>query len=413
MGLERDPSLAKVLDQISPARLRTDDSTLAAFGTRHTMSDTVSDVRGIGAARRWLFRTLSSDAKACGGCLRVEYDPFDIVAEQAPGQPNVHVVNVLAWLPGRDTTRVVVMGGHHDSCRCSLDRYDGTGNAPGADDDASGSSAMLELARVFSANYPHGLQATVIFALYSGEEEGLWGSAHLAQRLHRQGYHVVAGMTDDIVGNVVAENGQVDSMSVRIFGADPDNGPSRELLRYTWAVGAMYEPWFEVLPVFRLDRLGRGGDHIPFVQLGDAGLRFTERLEDYMRQHLPTDDFAHVNFDYVARVARLNGAVVGSLASAPPPPDSTHAVRDSVSGGLFWHLQWRAAPGAVRYEVLVRRTTSPTYERVIDAGPSISYLVREQLDDEWAAVRSVGPQGARSLATSVLPQPRPLPGGAR
>ena len=401
--------LAAALADISPARLRADDSTLVAFGTRHTLSDTMSDTRGVGAARRWLYRTLTQDAHACGGCLRVEYDPFDVAAERAPGKPTVHVVNVLAWLPGRDTTRVVVMGGHHDSCRCSLDLFNATSDAPGANDDGSGSSAVLELARVFSERYPHGLEATVVFALYSGEEEGLWGSIHLAERLHRQGYHVVAGMTDDIVGNVRDETGRVDSTSVRIFGAEPENGPSRELARYVWALDGLYEPDFQIVPVFRVDRLGRGGDHIPFVMAGDAGLRFTERLEDYARQHLPTDDFAHVDFDYVARVARLNGATIGALAAAPAPPDSAFAVRDTASGGQFWHLAWTPVAGAVRYEVLVRRTTSPTYERVIDAGPATSYLLREQLDDEWAAVRAVAPTGARSLALSVLRVARPTP----
>jgi hypothetical protein len=407
MGLVRDPKLAEALSEVSVARIRATDSTLAAFGTRHAMSDTVSSTRGVGAARRWIFQTLSGYSTDCGGCLRIEYDPAMVTIQRDPQKRSVNIVNVLAWLPGRDTGRVIVMGGHYDSCRCSLDSFDATNDAPGADDDGSGSSAVIELARVFAKHYPHGFDATVIFALYSGEELGLLGSSHLAERLHKGGYHVVAGMTDDIDGNVVAQDGQVDSSSVRIFAADPDNSPSRELGRYVWALDAIYEPEFTALPVFRVDRIHRGGDHMPFVGAGDAGLRFTERLENYTRQHLPTDDFAHVNFGYTSRVAKLNGATIGSLAAAPATPDSVVATRDAATGGQHWKITWKPVAGAVRYEVLLRETTSPTYTRVLDAGAAPPFALNDQLDDLWAGVRAVGADGARSL-TATIPPPVPL-----
>ncbi|HXY30587.1 MAG TPA: M28 family peptidase [Gemmatimonadaceae bacterium] len=403
IGLVRDPQLAAALGDVSADRIRANDSMLISFGTRNTLSDTVSKTRGIGAARRWIFETLSGYSRACGGCLKVEYDAAMMVMDRHPQKPTVNVVNVLAWLPGRDTTRVLVIGGHYDSCVCAIDRFDSTSDAPGADDDGSGSSAMIELARVFSKRYPRGLEATVIFALYAGEEQGLFGSTHLAERLHNAKYRVVAGMTNDIVGNVVADDGRTDSTSMRIYGADPDNGPSRELARYVWGLGSIYQPDFAVLPTFRLDRINRGGDHIPFVRAGDAGLRFTERLENYKRQHLPTDTFNHVNFGYVARVARLDAATVGSLASAPAVPDSASAARDSASGGQAWRLSWKPVPGAARYEVLVRRTTDATYTKVIDAGSGTSYLLADQLDDLWAGVRAVGANGHRSLAVVVPP----------
>src|SRR5947207_6661677 len=326
IGLKRDPALAAAIAEISAAQIRATDSTLVSFGTRHAMSDTVSNTRGIGAARRYLFNKLTGYSKACGGCLRVEYDPALMEMRGHPQRPTVNIVNVIAWLSGRDTSRVVVMGGHYDSCICSrsdlgpLARFEATQDAPGADDDGSGTSAVMELARVFSKYFPKGLETSIIFVAYSGEEEGLYGSTHLAQRLHAAGYKVVAAFTDDIVGNVAAEDGTVDSTTVRIFGAEPDNGPSRELARYAWATGLIFNPSFAVLPVFRLDRISRGGDHSPYVALGDPGLRFTERLENYKRQHLPTDDFAHVNFGYAANVARDNAAVVGALATAPAPP---------------------------------------------------------------------------------------------
>ncbi len=412
IGLVRDPALAATIAEISAARIRETDSALVSFGTRHTMSDTVSSTRGIGAARRYLFAKLSGYSKACGGCLRVEYDPALLEMRGHPDHAMVNVVNVVAWLPGRDTTRVLVMGGHYDSCICAradlgpLARFEATQDAPGADDDASGTSAVVELARVFSRRFPRGLETSVLFVAYSGEEQGLYGSTHLAQRLHAAGYKIVSAFTDDIAGNVVADDGTIDSTSVRIFGADPDNGPSRELARYAWATGTLYHPSFRVLPVFRLDRISRGGDHSPFVGLGDPGLRFTERLENYKRQHLPTDDFAHVNFGYVANVARLNASVVGTLANAPAPPLAL-ARRDQASGGQKWVVSWREIPGAVRYEVLFRRTTAPSYEKIYQAGAATSYLLPDQLDDGWAGVRAVGANGHRSL-TSAVPPPCPI-----
>lgn len=408
MGLKRDPAIAALIAEISERRIRETDSALVAFGTRHTMSDTLSGRRGIGAARRYLHRKLSEYSIDCGGCLRVEYDEAMIRMRGHPDTPTVNVVNVAAWLPGWDTTRVVVMGAHYDSCLCALPelgaraRFEATRDAPGADDDGSGTAAVLELARVFSKRFPRGLETTIIFVAYAGEEQGLLGSTHFARRLHDGGYKVVAGMTDDIVGNVVADDGTRDSTSVRIFGADPDNGPSRELARYAQAAGFIYNRAFRILPVFRLDRVSRGGDHSPFVGLGDPGLRFTERLENYKRQHLPTDVLAHVNFRYVANVARLNAAVIGSLAAAPAAPTAL-ARRDQPSGGQKWMINWSAVPGASSYEVLYRHTTSPTYEKIYEVGANISFLLPDQLDDGWAGVRSVGTNGHRSITTAVPP----------
>lgn len=412
LGLARDPALAAAIADISASEIRATDSALVSFGTRHAMSDTLSNTRGIGAARRYLLAKLQGYSQACGGCLRVEFDPAMMEMRGHPDHPMVNIVNVLAWLPGRDTTRVVVMGGHYDSCGCArtelgpLARFEATQDAPGADDDGSGTSAVMELARVFSKHFPRGLEASVIFVAYSGEEEGLYGSTHLAQRLHAAGYKVVSAFTDDIVGNVVADDGRVDSTSARIFGAEPDNGSSRELARYAWATGTIYNPSFQVLPVFRLDRISRGGDHSPYVSLGDPGLRFTERLENYKRQHLQTDDFAHVNFGYVANIARLNASVIGSLANAPAPPAAL-ARRDQASGGQRWMITWRPVPGATKYEVLFRRTYAPTYEKIYQAGDTTSFLLPDQLDDGWAAVRSVGANGHRSL-TSAVPPPCPI-----
>jgi hypothetical protein len=412
-GFVKDAKLATVLGEIEPARIRMYDSMLVSFGTRHTMSDTLSSTRGIGAARRWIKEQLSVWDRDCNGCLNVQYHEAAVPITRRIDRPVVNVVNVLGWMKGRDTSRVVVIGGHYDSCVCSQDAWDFTSDAPGADDDGSGTAAVMELARVFAKHYPQGLETSVIFALYAGEENGLLGSTALAQRLRAEGYTVVAAFTDDIVGNVVADDGTKDDNTIRIFADDPDNGPSRELGRYVWAIGATYTPTVNILPVFRLDRIGRGGDHSPFVRQGDAGLRFTEMYENYKRQHLPTDDLANVDFNYVAKVARLNAATVGSLAAAPPMPTRVRTRRDRASGGQKWEILWEAIPQASGYEILWRRSISAQWEKVIPvpAGQT-ALVVDEQLDDGFVGVRSIGAGGHRSLAQIYPAPPAPRPAGA-
>lgn len=408
LGFAKDARIAAALGDISPARMRANDSTLVAFGTRHTMSDTLSATRGIGAARRWILAQLQQYAKDCGDCLRVEYDTGTAVVGRSPERPQVRMVNVVAWLPGRDTSRVVVIGGHYDSCICSTNSMDFTSDAPGADDDGSGTVAVMELARVVGKRFPRGFDASIAFILYTGEEQGLLGSTQFAERLKREGKKVTAAFTDDIIGNVVADDGRTDSTSVRVFAVDSLAIGGGELARYVWATGALYQPGFEVLPVLRLDRLGRGGDHRPFVERGIPGLRFSERLENYKRQHLPTDSLADVNFSYVAKVARLNLATVVSLASAPARPEQTAYARDRNSGGQAFTIRWSPVAGAASYELLVRRTTAPTYTRIVNAGTATEFLLDEQLDDVWVGVRAVGADGHRSLTTVVG-----APGGAR
>lgn len=406
LGLQQDARIVAAMAEVSPARLRMMDSMLVSFGTRNTLSDTLSSARGIGAARRWIHAQLTQASKDCGGCLRIEYDTGTATVGRAPNRPSVHLVNVVAWLPGRDTTRVVVIGGHYDSCVCSVPNggsFDTVADAPGADDDGSGTVAVMEAARVTGKHFPRGHDATIAFVLYTGEEQGLLGSTQFAERLTREGKRVTAGFTDDIVGNITAEDGRVDSMSVRVFVVDSLALGGPELARYVWATGALYQPSFEVIPILRLDRLGRGGDHRPFHERGAPALRFTERLENYKRQHLPTDALNDVDFAYVARVARLNLATVVSLAAAPARPDSTNYARDSrgTSGGQAFTIRWSAVPNAVGYELLVRRTTAPTYTRIVATGNVTQFVLDEQLDDVWVGVRAVGADGHRSLTTVV------------
>jgi len=214
-GLQRDTLVSAALADIDPAHIRHTDSALVSFGTRNTFSDTLSTTHGIGAARRWIHAQFEQYSRDCGGCLKVEYYGKVQDVKRAVGRDTItrsaNIVDVLAWLPGRDTTHVVVMSGHYDSCVCSAGgSFDSTSTAPGADDDGSGTSAVVELARVLSKRYPKGLASSIIFVAVAAEEQGLYGSKQLAERLHDQGYKVVAGMTDDIVGNTTAEDGSTD-----------------------------------------------------------------------------------------------------------------------------------------------------------------------------------------------------------
>lgn len=424
IGLKEDARIRAMLRDVDPAMIRMYDSMLVSFGTRNTYSDTLSPTRGNGAARRWIHATMSRFSADCGGCLMVEFDTATVETPRNPDSPRRRITNVAAWLKGRDTNRVIVIGGHYDSCICATGpgaSRDSVSDAPGANDDGSGTSAIIELARVFSRAYPRGLDATVIFVAHDAEEHGLLGSRALAQRLQKSGYEILAGMTDDIVGNVTAEDGYTDSTSVRIFGADPDTSKSREFARFVWGVGELYLPRFEVFPVWRLDRFGRGGDHRPYVEMGVPGLRFTERVENEKRQHRPADVLAWVNFGYIANVVRLNAASIASLAFAPATPDSARARRDvATSGGRRWQLSWAPVKDAVAYEILLRRTTSPQYERIYMVGNATSYELNYQLDDAWAGIRAVGANGFKGL-TAVVPnaaprrpqQTQPAPRGER
>jgi hypothetical protein len=401
--VQKDPQIAQLVANVSADSARAYLTRLVGFGTRHTMSDTVSATRGIGAARRYIYETFQRFSRACGGCLEVYYDAHDAVNPRAPGRPVVRVVNVVARLKGNtDPDRLVILMGHYDSCICTTDQNDFTSDAPGANDDGSGTVAVMELARVFSKQFPRGLAATVLFVPVAGEEQGLLGSGSMADSLATDSTKFVyAALTTDIGGNIRGQKGGIDSTSMRVFAGEPDDGPSRQLARYIEAVGEAYQPNVDVRVIERLDRIGRGGDHRPFWEKGSAAVRFSESLENYMQQHLADDKLEFVHFPYVQKVARINGAATAHLALAPAPPDSARMQRLREGGGADWKLSWRVAPGATRYEITVRKTTEAHISRVVDVGNVTEYtLLDTQADDLWIGIRSVGPNGHRSLIRS-------------
>lgn len=408
----RDPAIVAMVRSISADSLQTDLTTLVSFGTRHTLSDTLSSTRGIGAARRWLHRRFEDFARGCGGCLTVEYDAH-FTANERTRNDTVRVVNVIAKLPGRtEPNRIIIVEGHYDSCICSVSMTDATSDAPGANDDGSGTVTVLALARAFSKAFPRGLGASVWFVAVAGEEQGLLGSTGLANALARRtDIKVYAALTSDIAGNIHGQKGGIDSMSLRVFSGEPNDGPARQLARYIERIGEAYVPSIDVRVIERLDRISRGGDHIPFWQQGFAAVRFSESLENYLHQHRPEDRLEFVSFPYIQKLARVNAAATANLAIAPAPPDSLKLQRQVESGGADWLLTWKGPPiaaGVAGYEVTIRGTTEPRISRVVHVGNVTSYLLKDtQADDLWIGIRSIGASGHRSLVRSFHIAERP------
>ncbi len=445
-----DARLSAALKQISPEHIRANIEKLVSFGTRSTISAqdpaSIAAGRGIGAAREWIKSEFERYSKDCGGCLEVKTDSFTEPAADRIPQPT-EITNVYAVLKGSDAEnakRIVLVTGHYDSRNSDI--LDTKGDAPGANDDASGTAVSLECARVLSQlKFP----ATIIFLTVAGEEQGLNGSQHFAQMFKdqmskekmatvkekdkdkEQGWNIEAVLNNDIVGG--DKSPEQDHSVVRVFseglpaaateqeikrirslGGENDSS-SRQLARYIADVGRAYNNDAGVKPmlIFRLDRYLRGGDHYSFNQQGFAAVRFTEYREDFHHQHqnvrtennIEYGDLPRfVDFDYVARVARLNAATLASLASAPAPPANVHLLAKDLENDST--LTWEASPGglATGYEVLWRATTSPEWEYVQKIGNVLRATLNLSKDNVIFAVRALDAQGHRSLPIVPLPQ---------
>ncbi|MBL8897110.1 MAG: M28 family metallopeptidase [Planctomycetes bacterium] len=406
--------LREALTAISESELRATVEALVACGTRNTYSETEEGPRGVGAARRWLKARLDAVAATSGGRLLVEEQWFDLpgprrgrrggvagLADAAAGGAALRGANVIATLRGtREPERIYVVGGHYDS-RAS-DTYDVASDAPGANDDASGTAVVLELARVLAA-VP--LDATVVFACYTGEEQGLLGSIHHAQLLAEQKAQVAGMITNDIVGNSRGDDGQSEPGFLRVFSRSTpgSDAPSRQWARFAAEAMRLHVPELAPRLVFRLDRLGRGGDHRPFDERGVPALRFSEPHEAYTRQHQDLreeggvrygDVLEGVDFAYLQRVARANLATLFRAAQAPASPREVR-VRGS---GITVDLRWEAATSAdlVGYEVMRRATTAPDWEERVWSGPATRVELALSADDYLYGVRAVDRDGWRS-----------------
>ena len=406
---------------VSPDRIEADIRTLAGFGTRHTLSETESDTRGIGAARRWIHDEFERISEACGGCLEVMYVSDTISGETRIPEPT-DVVSVVAIQRGRiDPDRYVLMSGDIDSR--VTDPLDGTSDSPGANDNASGMAGVLEAARVLSQ---HEFDGSIIYTGLSGEEQGLFGGQILAAHALAEGWRIKAVLNNDMIGNISGINGVTNNATARVFsegtrdvetpeeararrftGGEVDS-PSRNLARMVDRTADQYIPNLDVMMVYRLDRFGRGGHHRPFNAVGIPGVRIMETNEHYDRQHqdLRTEDgrvygdtIEGVDFDYAAKLTALNIAVMAQIAGAPPVPANV-TIEGAVQPST--HLSWTLAEGPAAanlagYRVHWRLTDQPqwTYSRFV--GPVGEYTLENVvIDNYYFGVSAVALDGSET-----------------
>ncbi|MES2462195.1 MAG: M20/M25/M40 family metallo-hydrolase [Armatimonadota bacterium] len=411
---KRDDAVLAAVCAVSAAPLERTVRDLAAFPTRHTLSG----ARGVDAAAAYLAREFTAISRANGGRLLVEKQTWTQPAGNRMPAPHT-LTNVIATLPGTETPeRVIVISGHYDSR--VTDVMNIKDRAPGANDDASGVAVVMELARVMAGRrYP----CTVVFAAVTGEEQGLYGSTHLAETMLSAKRNIVAMITNDIVGNSRGEGGIRDDRHLRVFSAGYDpteipadaarrrsagtdaDTPSRTLARTAADATRRYVSGFSLALVYRNDRYGRGGDHSPFLQRGYAAVRMTEPNEDWRHQHQDLrvengtqygDLPEFVDYDYLARVAQANASVVAELASAPPQPADV-TLKPDLSPRTT--LSWAALPnGAAACEVLWRKTTDTEWKggRVLPKYQTTITLPLSK-DDYLFAVRTISASGARGL----------------
>ncbi len=413
------PASAQAEDPASPDRLRTLVERLVSFGTRHTLSSPDNPTRGIGAARRWGASEFETYAAACGGCLEVTTISDSFTGDRAPD--GVIVENVLAIQRGTgDPNRVIILQGHIDS-RVS-DPMDFTSDAPGANDDGSGTALVIEAARVLSQEQH---EATIVYALLSGEEQGLWGGTLLARHATEQGWDVAAVLNNDIVGNTLGSSGEIVDDRVRVFSegirssedleeqmqrrgfGGEEDGPSRALAKLIDRVGqANPQLDLEVFRVGRPDRFRRGGDHIPMLAAGFPAIRFTVGAENYDHQHqdLRTEDgrfygdtIEYMDFPYLGRVTALNIAVTREIANAPPPPENV-VIAGAVSPNTT--IAWEPVDSAARYRVYWRRNDKLDWEHRHDVtGETEMVLENVVVDDHFFGVSSISDSGEESMVT--------------
>jgi hypothetical protein len=420
-----DRQLRDLLREVDPKRIEATVRKLASFGTRHTLSSQTDPVRGIGAARDWIYAQLLAYAPRSDGRLSIERQSF--VQPPSSRIPTATTItNVVATLRGVSAPdRVYVVSGHYDSRVTDIMNF--TADAPGADDDASGVAVAMELARLMSTRP---IDATVVFAAVAGEEQGLYGSAYLAQQYKAAGVDVAGMFTNDIIGSSTAEDGTHDPRSIRLFvegvptsetaaqtalrqsiGGENDSA-TRQLGRFVSDVAQNDSTGMRVRTIYRRDRYLRGGDHISFLTQGYPAARFTEPHEDFAHQHQDVrvengkqfgDLPQFCDFEYIARVARVNGAVLWSLAQAPGTPKNAKLLTATLTNNTTVAWDRGTEPDLAGYEVLWRETTAPDWTHVIPVGDVTSTVVNLSKDNVFFGVRAVDRDGHRSPVAA--PQP--------
>lgn len=429
-GATRNPQIARLVAEIDSRKIENTIRRLVSFGTRNTLSDQNDPKRGIGAARDWLYAEFQKAAAASGGRMTVEKQTFEQPKAARVPQPTM-LTNIVATLKGtqpESVNRVYVVSGHYDSmCNSPTDAKC---DAPGANDDASGTAAVLEMARVM-AKYK--FDATIVFMTVTGEEQGLLGATHFAEEAKKSKMDIEAMFTNDIIGSSLGGNGVRDPHAVRVFsegvpsnettqeaatrrsvGGENDS-QSRQLARFIKETSERYTPSMKVWMIYRRDRYGRGGDHQPFLERGYAAVRFTEPNENYHHQHqnvriengiqygdLPQFD----DFKYIADVARVNAASLAALALAPARPKNV-VFPIGLSDDTV--IKWEAnkEPDVAGYEIVWRDTTAATWTNSRAVGNVLTFTMKGMSKDNYFfGVRAIDKEGNRSPVTYPKPLPR-------
>lgn len=421
---QTDSKIYDIVDAVSEERLKIDVKKLADFGTRHTLSDTVSNTRGIGATRRWIKSEFDNISRDCNNCLEVFYQK-DLVkkGENQRIVKDVWVVNVLAIQRGtKYPNRYIIMSGDIDSRVSDPNNY--TDDSPGANDNATGMAGALEAARVLSK---YQFESSVVYVGLSGEEQGLFGGKGLAKYAKDNNWEIIGVLNNDMIGNIKGVDGVIDNRTFRIFSepittaeTDPEklarqararrfyggevDGISRQLARYIHKTTNTYMPEMNPMMVYRLDRFGRGGHHRPFNDAGFPGIRIMEAHENYTQQHQDIrsenginygDTFEHVNFPYAKKLTAVNAITMASLASAPPPP------KNLAIGGIVEpsaKFKWDKVNGAAGYKIYWRDTTSPTWDNSRYVGDVSEFTLNGiVIDNFFFGMASVGKDGHESV----------------
>lgn len=426
-----DQRLYDIVEAVSSERIEKDVRTLAAFGTRNTLSDTVSETRGIGAARRWVKAEFDKVSKDCGGCLEVTYQHNLVRGQRFPRIPqDTQVSNVIAIQRGTvNPNSYVIMSADIDARSSNV--LDGTIDGPGANDNASGMAGAIEAARVLSKyKFPN----SIIYVGLSGEEQGLIGGTYMAEMAKEEGWDIIGVLNNDMIGNIEGLDGIIDNRTFRIFseptpvtetdderrrrrfyGGEVD-GISRQLARYVHKTTSTYIPEMNPMLIYRLDRFGRGGHHRPFNDAGYAGIRIMEAHENYNRQHQDVrveDGIAYgdviegVNFDYAAKLTAVNAIALASLGWAPKAPAEV-----KIGGAVQPHttLAWSAVndPNLAGYKIYWRATTAPQWENSRFVGITEMHTLEGFVIDNFLfGVAAVGKDGNESVVvfpSSLIPR---------
>ncbi len=420
--INRDPEIEKMVNEVSPDSLRSYISTLVAFGTRNTLSTQTDAKRGIGAARNYVLKKFNDFAKNSSGRLSAIIDTTTLQPNGKRVDAPLVLGNVMATLKGTDPddNRIFIISGHLDNMRTNV--MDRTGDAPGADDDGSGTAAVLECARIMCK---HSFSATIIFVAVSGEEQGLLGSTYMADKAKKENWNIEAVLNNDIMGsNNSNETNIIDNTKVRVFSEGlpayeteknaakiralglENDGKSRQLARYVKEIGERYVDHLDVLMIYRNDRFLRGGDHTPYVMNGFAAVRITEMNENYTRQHQDVrsenginygDLPEHIDYEYLRKNTAMNLSNLANLAKAPAIPNEIKIEVKRLTNNTS--LSWRAPKtGKVKgYFILIRETTSPVWQKKIFITETQITLPYSK-DNYFFGVQVVNESGNESLA---------------